>query len=214
MASIAFGIPLNFGKVFVEGIRDVEMQDVGYADSLGFAIKHIARAGTTASGIEVRVHPALLPKEHPLAKVDGVTNAVFIQANAVGSMLLSGAGAGGDPTASSVIGDVVDIVRASEAKNSAPVPHLGYASGSEISKKILAITEVECANYLRFEIEGELGILGDIGRILTSNRIPIQTVKQRKSSNGALKETLIILTRQVPEKSMTRAIEEIESLVF
>ena len=92
------------------------------------------------------------------------------------------------------------------------MPHLGYASGSEISKKILAITEVECANYLRFEIEGELGILGDIGRILTSNRIPIQTVKQRKSSNGALKETLIILTRQVSEKSMTRAIEEIESL--
>ena len=210
LASIAFGIPLDFGKVFVEGIRDIEMQDVGYADSLGFAIKHVARAARTKSGIEVRVHPALLPKEHPLADVNGVTNAVFVEADAVGPMLLSGAGAGADPTASSVIGDLADIVRTSKATDR--VPHLGYANNSEVGQKILEIAEVECANYLRFEIEEEPGILADVGQILASNAIPTQHIEQRKLSSGEHGETVLVLTRRILDKTLVKAIGEIGSL--
>ena len=213
MGSIAFGIPLRFDKTYVEGIGKVRQEDVAYADELGYRIKHLGIARRVEAGVELRVHPTLIPAKRLLANVEGVMNAVLVQGNAVGPTLYYGAGAGSLPTASSVLADVIDVARARFAAPENRVPQLGFQPDTMSDDlAVLDIEDVQTAYYLRLEADDRPGALSEVASILGAAGISIEAIRQKEPAAGARRVPVIILTQRVVEREMNRAIRQIEAL--
>lgn len=212
IGSIAFGIPLQFDKTFTEGISNIDRQDVAYADEFGYRIKHLGIARKNERGIEMRVHPTLIPKRRLIANVDGVMNAVLVKGDAVGPTLYYGAGAGAEPTASAVVADVVDVVRTLTTDPENRVPHLAFQHDELSDLPILAIEDVETAYYLRMQVADKTGVMARIASILAEQDISIEAIKQKEPAESESSVTLVMLTHQVFERQMNQAIEKIESL--
>ena len=209
IGSIAFGIPLQFDKTYTEGIGKIEQQDVVYASELGYRIKHLGITRKTDNGIEMRVHPTLIPHRRLIANVDGVMNAVLVKGDAVGPTLYYGAGAGSEPTASAVIADVVDIVRALTSDPENRVPHLAFQPGELSDMPILPMEEVETAYYLRMQAIDRPGVLAEVTTILGDSGISIEAILQKEPEAGATHVPIIFLTQPVQEKNMNAAIQQI-----
>ena len=212
LASIAFGIPLQFDQVSMEGITNIEKQDIAYAAELGYKIKHLGLTRKTNSGIELRVHPTLIPQRCLIANVDGVMNAVMVKGDAVGPTLYYGAGAGSEPTASAVIADIVDVVRAVTTDPGNRVPHLAFQPSSISDIAIKPMEEVETGYYLRIDAVDQPGVLSDVATILGDLSISIEAIIQKEPEDGATHVPVIFLTQKIVEKNMNEAIEKIESL--
>lgn len=212
LASIAFGIPLQFPKVYTEGITKLTAQDVEYAEELGYRIKHLGIARRTDAGIELRVHPTLIPEARLIANVNGVKNAVLVQSDAVGATLYYGAGAGAGPTASAVVADVVDLVRLlTDASIGRHVPHLAFQPDALADTPILPADQMTTAYYLRLDAADEPGVLADVAGILSRAGINIDAILQ-KPEQTAGRVPVILLTQPVVESRMNQAIAEIEAL--
>ena len=212
LASIAFGIPLQFEKAFTEGITKITREDVTYAEELGYRIKHLGVSRRTDKGVELRVHPTLIPERRLIANVDGVMNAVLVQGDAVGPTLYYGAGAGDEPTASAVVADIVDVVRVLTSDPENRVPHLAFQPDSLSDLPILNMEDVETAYYLRMQVKDEAGVLADVTRILGDKGISIEAIIQKEPEDTASEASVIMLTHRVVEKQMNEAIQKIESL--
>jgi homoserine dehydrogenase len=212
LASIAFGIPLQFDKVYVEGITGITAMDVNYAEALGYRIKLLGIARRAANGIELRVHPTLIPERRLIANVDGVMNAVLVKGDAVGPTLYYGAGAGAEPTASSVVADIIDVVRTLTSDPENRVPHLAFQPGAIAEMPILPIAEVETAYYLRLSASDQPGVLADVTRILADLGISIEAILQKEPPPGESQLPVILLTHKVREHDMNQAIARIEAL--
>jgi len=212
LASIAFGIPLQFEKVFTEGIGAIGKEDVVYAEELGYRIKHLGIARKTAKGIELRVHPTLIPEKRLIANVDGVMNAVLVNADAVGPTLYYGAGAGAEPTASAVVADIVDVVRMLTSDPENRVPHLAFQSNALSDVAVLPIDEVVTAYYLRLCVEDKPGVLAEIAQLLADQQISIEALLQKEPVDGQSVVPVIILTQRAVERELNRAIYAIEKL--
>ncbi len=212
LASIAFGIPLQFEKTYTEGIAKITSEDVDYATELGYSIKHLGVSRRTEEGVELRVHPTLIPKRRLIANVDGVMNAVLVKGDAVGPTLYYGAGAGADPTASAVVADVVDVVRALTADPENRVPHLAFQPDALSDMPILSMDDIETAYYLRLHASDEPGVLADVTRILGERDISIEAILQKQPAQGETSVPIILLTQRIREKQMNAAIEQIEAL--
>ncbi|VAW85847.1 Homoserine dehydrogenase [hydrothermal vent metagenome] len=212
LASIAFGIPLQFEKAYTEGIADITREDVNNAEELGYRIKHLGIARHVDKGIELRVHPTLIPDRRLIANVDGVMNAVLVQGDAVGPTLYYGAGAGSDPTASSVVADIVDVVRTLTADPENRVPHLAFQPDALSDVPILPIEEIITAYYLRIHVKDEPGVLADITRILADQSISIEAMIQKEENEESKTVPIILLTHRLQEKQMIKAVQNIEEL--
>lgn len=212
LAAIAFGIPLQFEKVYTEGIRGITREDVSYAEELGYRIKHLGIAKKSDCGIELRVHPTLIPERRLIANVDGVKNAVLVHGDAVGPTLYYGAGAGADPTASAVVADIVDVVRTLTSDPGNRVPHLAFQPDALQDTPVCPMEAVETAYYLRLTAADRPGVLADITRILADRGISIEAVIQKEPPSGSLDLPVIMLTHRVVEREMNRAIQSIEAL--
>jgi len=212
LASIAFGIPLQFDKVYTEGISQITREDVGYAEAFGYRIKHLGYTRRTDKGIEMRVHPTLIPERRLIANVDGVMNAVLVNADAVGATLYYGAGAGAEPTASAVIADIVDIARTLTADPQNRVPHLAFQPQAIADIPVLAMEEVETAYYLRMQVTDKPGVMANVASILGKAGISIEAILQKEPPPGVDQASIILLTHVVQEGQMNAAIREIEAL--
>ncbi|KEI71578.1 homoserine dehydrogenase [Endozoicomonas elysicola] len=212
MASIAFGIPLQFNKAYTEGISKITPSDIQYAASLGFRIKHLGVARQSQKGIELRVHPTLIPSDRPLANINGVMNSVVVQGDAVGQTMYSGPGAGAEPTASSVIADIIDIARTIEAPDSA-VNALGFSADSLSNDlPVLPITETECSFYLRIHADDHPGVMNAVTQVLSSHGINIDAITQKVTREDDGCADIVILTHRIIEITMDKAISELEAL--
>ncbi len=212
LGSIAFGIPLQFDAVYTEGISDVSTEDVIYANQLGYRIKHLGVARRTEAGIEMRVHPTLIPEKRLIANVDGVMNAVLVQADRLGPSLYYGAGAGADPTASAVIADIIDVARTITTDAQNRVPHLAFQPDQIVDIPILPITEIQTAYYLRMRVDDRPGVLAEITRVMGDKEISIEAVLQKEPETGVTQATIIMLTQKIREHQMVDAIDEIKQL--
>lgn len=212
IGSIAFGIPLQFDKTYTEGITKIGQQDVAYAGELGYRIKHLGIARKSEKGVEMRVHPTLIPERRLIANVDGVMNAVLVMGDAVGPTLYYGAGAGAEPTASAVVADVVDVVRALTTDPENRVPHLAFQPNELSDMPILGMDEVETAYYLRLQVADKSGVMATIAGILAESDISIEAIKQKEPTEEGASVSLVLLTHRVLERQMNQAIEQIESL--
>jgi homoserine dehydrogenase len=212
LASIAFGIPLQFDKVYTEGITQITRTDVEYAEQLGYRIKHLGIARRTPEGIELRVHPTLIPERRLIANVDGVMNAVLVKGDAVGATLYYGAGAGAEPTASSVVADVIDVVRALTSDPENRVPHLAFQANALVNIPVLSPEQFKTAYYLRLNAEDKPGVLAEVTRILAEHQISIEAISQKVPLHNETSVPIIILTQITLEKEMNAAIAEIEAL--
>ncbi|MCB1760695.1 MAG: homoserine dehydrogenase [Gammaproteobacteria bacterium] len=212
LGSIAFGIPLQFERTYTEGISNIEPEDVQYAESLGYRIKHLGIARRVASGVELRVHPTMVPERRLLANVNGVMNAVLVMGDAVGPTLYYGAGAGSEPTASAVVADLVDVVRVLTTDPENRVPHLAFQPGELSDLPILPMKQVESAYYLRLRVIDEPGVMAQIAGILGEAGISIEAIQQKEPQQRGGELSLILLTRRVIEGEVMGAIERIESL--
>ncbi len=212
LAAIAFGIPLQFDKVHTEGIGAISGTDVSYAEQLGYRIKHLGIARRTDTGVELRVHPALIPERRLIANVDGVMNAVLVHADAVGPTLYYGAGAGADPTASAVVADLVDVVRALTSDPENRVPHLAFQPDALVDLPILSMEQVETAYYLRMRAADRPGVLAEVTRIFGDQGISIEAMLQKEPPAEEEGATIIMLTQKVVEENMNRAIEQLQRL--
>ena len=211
LASLAFGIPLQFERCFTEGISRIEAQDVAYAEQLGYRIKHLGIARRCPEGIELRVHPTLIPHRRLIANVDGVMNAVLVKGDAVGPTLYYGAGAGSLPTASSVVADLVDVVRALTTDPNNRVPHLAFQPDELADTPILPMDQVETAYYLRMMARDEPGVMARIASILGEQGISIEAIQQKEPGEGDTHVPLVMLTHRVREGQMNQAIARIEA---
>jgi homoserine dehydrogenase len=212
LASIAFGIPLQFDKVYTEGMRKLTPQDVTDAADLGFRIKHLGIARRTDAGVELRVHPTLIPERRLIANVDGVMNAILVNGDAVGPTLYYGAGAGADPTASAVVADLVDVVRALTTDPENRVPHLAFQADALDDTAILPIEEVSSAWFLRLQALDQPNVLANVTRLLGENNISIEAIVQKVPHQHGATVPIVILTHHVVEKSMNLALEGISKL--
>ena len=212
MAAIAFGIPMQFDKVYTEGISKLTKEDIRYAEELGYRIKLLGITRRTDKGIELRVHPTLIPSKRLIANVEGVMNAILVKGDAVGPTLYYGAGAGAEPTASAVVADLVDVTRMHTADPEQRVPHLAFQPDRMSDLPILAMEEVETSYYLRLRVLDRPGVLADITRILADQSISIDAMVQKEPSEGEEQVDIIMLTHLTVEKSITEAIKRIESL--
>ena len=221
MSAIAFGVPVQFHKAHVEGITALQAADIRYAEQLGYRIKllgitrrrdDLKSAAFPAGGIELRVHPTLIPSTRLIANVEGAMNAVLVQGDAVGATLYYGKGAGSEPTASAVIADLVDITRLHTADPDHRVPHLAFQPGSMQATPILPIAEVVTAFYLRLVVADKAGVLARITGILADNDISIDAVLQRESAEGEKQTDLIILTHDTVEGRMKAALAQMQAL--
>jgi homoserine dehydrogenase len=214
MSAIAFGIPVQFDRAYVEGIAKLNATDIRYAEQLGYRIKllGITKRRDDAGGIELRVHPTLVPTKRLLANVEGAMNAVVVHGDAVGTTLHYGKGAGAEPTASAVIADLVDITRLHTADPDNRVPHLAFQPGSLQDTRILPISEVVTAFYLRLQVADKAGVLARITGILAEKDISIDAVLQRESAEGEAQTDLIILTHDTVEGRMNEALAQMQAL--
>jgi homoserine dehydrogenase len=212
LASIAFGIPLQFDKVYTEGISAITRDDVNYAEQFGYRIKHLGLTRRTAAGIELRVHPTLIPYRRLIANVDGVMNAVLVKGDAVGPTLFYGAGAGREPTASAVVGDLVDVVRTLTTDPGNRVPHLAFQPDALADIPVLDMEDVDTGYYLRLQAADRPGVMAEITRILADQEISIEAILQKAPLAGQSTVPVILLTHRVKERRMNEAIRRIEAL--
>ncbi len=210
LSSVAFGIPLQFDKCYTEGISKISAEDVTNAESLGFRIKHLGISRRTAEGIELRVHPTLIPEKRLIANVNGVMNAVLVKGDAVGPTMYYGAGAGAEPTASAVVADIVDIVRDMAVDQNVRMPSLGFQPETLSDSQVLPMDKVETAFYMRMKVSEKAGVLAQITQILGDAGISIEAIRQPTHIDSQV--PVIILTRPVLEGHMNTAIQAIEAL--
>ena len=212
MAAISFGIPMKFDAAYTEGISRLSRIDIRYAEELGYRIKLLGITKRKPEGIELRVHPTLIPERRLIANVDGVMNAVLVKGDAVGATLYYGAGAGAEPTASAVVADLVDVTRMQTADPEHRVPHLAFQPDKVSDLPILPIAEVETAYYLRLRAYDKPGVLADITRILADVEISIDAMMQKEPHEGEEHADIIMLTHLTREKHVIAAIDRIEKL--
>lgn len=213
LASIAFGMPLQFERIYTEGISRIEPQDLAYAKELGYRIKHLGIARRSGDTVEMRVHPTLIPEKRLIAHVNGVMNAVMVMGDAVGSTLYSGPGAGSEPTASAVAADVIDIARELALDCTPSVPHLGFGADYVNSIKVQPMSELETGYYLRMSAVDRPGVLSEITQILSMEGISIEALIQKEPAEDQDIVPVILLTNRAVEGKMMRAIQQIEALV-
>ena len=212
MASLAFAIPLDTKQIFTDGITKLQPQDVSYARELGYAVKHLGIARQTAEGVEIRVHPTLVPKACLIAGVDDVLNAVMVNADAVGTTLFYGPGAGAEPTASSVVADIIDVARTMDSNPDSWVPALGVKTDAVVPRVILDIQDIETSFYMRFSALDKPGVLSNITKIMADAGISIEAIVQKEQPATEEYVDVIILTNVTYEKSLDAAVENIEKL--
>ncbi len=212
LASLAFGIRVQFDKAYIEGIINLEQEDIVHAERLGYRIKLLGITKRRPDGIELRVHPALVPAQKLLANVEGAMNAVVVKGDAIGETLYYGAGAGAEPTASAVVADLVDVTRLHRTDPGHRVPHLAFQPNALADINILPISEIRTSYYLRFLVEDRPGVLADVTRILADKSISISAMVQEQKTEGAA--VIIILTHEAREGDVNQAIHQIETLGF
>ena len=212
LSALAFGIPVQFDKAHIEGISKLDATDIKYAEQLSYRIKLLGITRRRENGVELRVHPTLVPAKRLIANVEGAMNAVLVQADAVGSTLYYGKGAGAEPTASAVIADVVDVTRLSTADPENRVPHLAFQPDALANLPILPIGEIESGNYLRLRVADQPGVLAEITRILADRNISIDALLQREPEEGEDQTDLIILTHVCREQDVLNAMDVIGKL--
>jgi len=212
MAAIGFGIPMQFKSAYIEGISKLAQIDIRYAGELGYRIKLLGIAKRKDKGIELRVHPTLIPERRLIANVEGVMNAILVKGDAVGQTMYYGAGAGAEPTASAVVADLVDVARMLTADPEHRVPHLAFQPDQLSSTPILPMGEVETSYYLRMRVQDRPGVLADITRILADLQISIDAMVQKEPHEGEDQVDIIMLTHMTVEKNVNAAIAKIEKL--
>ena len=212
MAAIAFGVPMQFDKAYTEGIGKLTREDIRYAEELGYRIKLLGITKRTPKGIELRVHPTLIPTRRLIANVEGVMNAILVKGDAAGATMYYGAGAGAEPTASAVVADLVDVTRMHTADPKHRVPHLAFQPDVLSNTPILPMEAVETSYYLRLRVMDQPGVLADITRILADLQISIDAMVQKEPSEGEDKVDIIMLTHLTVEKNINAAIAKIEKL--
>ncbi|MDE2128379.1 MAG: homoserine dehydrogenase [Betaproteobacteria bacterium] len=212
LCAIAFGVPVQFDKAYIEGIAKLDAADIRYAELLGYRIKLLGITRRTPAGIELRVHPTLIPATRLVANVEGAMNAVVVQGDAVGATLYYGKGAGPEPTASSVIADLVDVTRLHTADPEQRVPHLAFQPGALADTPILPIEQVQTAYYLRIRVRDEAGVLAEITHILAEGGMSIDALLQRPSGESDQHTDVILLTHETIESRMNQALASIQAL--
>ena len=212
MSAIAFGNSMSFDKAHIEGISKLDAVDIKYAEQLGYRIKLLGITKRTPEGVELRVHPTLIPAKRLIANVEGAMNAVLVKGDAVGPTLYYGKGAGAEPTASSVIADLVDVTRMHTSDPEHRVPHLAFQPNAMVDLTILPLSEIITSYYLRLRVEDKPGVLADITRILADQQISIDAMIQREPGEGEEQTDIIMLTHQTREKNVDAAIARIEAL--
>jgi homoserine dehydrogenase len=212
MSAIAFGIPMQFDKCYTEGISKLTREDIVYAEQLGYRIKLLGITKRTPDGVELRVHPTLIPARRLIANVEGVMNAVLVQGDAVGSTMYYGRGAGAEPTGSAVVADLVDVTRMHTADPEHRVPHLAFQPDRLSDLPILPMAQVRTAYYLRMRVDDKPGVLADVTRILADSGISIDAMIQKQPSEGEQQTDIILLTHLTLEKQIDAAIVRIEAL--
>jgi len=212
LAAIAFGVPINFDAAYVEGISKLAAEDIRYAEQLGYRIKLLGITKRTDKGLELRVHPTLVPKDRLLASVEGAMNAVLVKGDAVGVTLYYGKGAGAEPTASAVVADLVDVTRMHTADPENHVPHLAFQPDAMAAVPWLGIEDTTSSYYFRMRVADQPGVLADIARILADERISIDAMFQREPSQGEHQTDIIMLTHDALERDVNVAMRRIEAL--
>ena len=212
MSAIAFGMPMKFEQAYTEGITQLQQADIQYAEELGYRIKLLGITKRTEAGVELRVHPTLIPEKRLVANVNGAMNAVVVKGDAVGSTLYYGAGAGAEPTASSVVADLMDIARLSSASEAQRVPYLAFQPNSVVDLPILPMSEVNTAYYLRLRASDKPGVLAGVTKILADRNISIDAMLQKEPADNETEADIIILTHETIEKNMEAGIQQIEAL--
>ena len=212
LSAIAFGIPMQFGAAHVEGITALKQEDIRYAEELGYRIKLLGISRRTEAGIELRVHPTLIPTRRLIANVEGVMNAVLVKGDAVGATLYYGAGAGSEPTASAIIADLIDVTRAHTSDPENRVPHLAFQPDQLANTPILPIGEISTSYYLRLRVKDQPGVLADITRALADDNISIDAMVQKEPAEGEDQVDIIMLTHVSLEKKVDAALKRIEAL--
>jgi homoserine dehydrogenase len=212
LSALAFGIPMQFERAYTEGISKLTQEDIRYAEQLGYRIKLLGVTKRTPAGIELRVHPTLIPTRRLIANVEGVMNAILVKGDAVGPTMYYGAGAGAEPTASAVVADLVDVTRLLTADPEHRVPHLAFQPDQLSSVPVLPMGEVVTSYYLRMRVLDRPGVLADITRVLADRSISIEAMIQREPSEGEEQVDLIMLTHEAREKQVNDAIAAIEKL--
>ncbi|HVL09455.1 MAG TPA: homoserine dehydrogenase [Burkholderiaceae bacterium] len=212
MSALAFGIPVQFDKAYVEGITKLEGKDIRYAEELGYRIKLLGLTRRRENGVELRVHPTLIPAKRLIANVEGAMNAVVVQGDAVGPTLYYGKGAGAEPTASAVIADLIDVTRLQTADPEHRVPHLAFQPDALSNVPVLPMDEVFTSYYLRMRVADQTGVLADITRILADTGISIDAMSQKESREDEQQTDIIVLTHVAQEKQVNAAIQRIEAL--
>jgi homoserine dehydrogenase len=212
LSALAFGIPMQFRKCFREGIQKLTRADIGYAEELGYRIKLLGITKKSAGGIELRVHPTLVPARRLIANVEGVMNGILVKGDAVGPTMYYGAGAGSQPTASAVVADLIDVTRLITADPEQRVPHLAFQPDQLSNEKILGIGDVETACYLRMRVQDKPGVLARITQTLADSKISIEAMVQKEPGEGERQVDIVLLTNRALEKNVDRAIARIEKL--
>ncbi|HEU4923439.1 MAG TPA: homoserine dehydrogenase [Burkholderiales bacterium] len=212
LSALAFGIPMQLDKCFREGIQGLTKADIGYAEELGYRIKLLGITKRAAKGIELRVHPTLVPVRRLIANVEGVMNAILVKGDAVGPTLYYGAGAGAQPTASAVVADLVDVTRLITADPEQRVPHLAFQPDQLSDERVLSIHEIETSYYLRMRVQDKPGVLADVTRILADSSISIEAMVQKEPGEGERQADIVLLTNRALEADVNRAIGAIERL--
>jgi homoserine dehydrogenase len=212
LSALAFGIPMQFAKAYTEGISRLTQADIGYAEELGYRIKLLGITRRARRGIELRVHPTLVPARRLIANVEGVMNGILVKGDAVGATMYYGAGAGAQPTASAVVADLLDVTRLITADPGHRVPHLAFQPDQLSDTPILPIGEVETSYYLRMRVQDKPGVLARIARILADSRISIDAMVQKEPGEGEQRVDIVMLTHRALEKNVDKAIARIERL--
>ena len=212
LSALAYGIPMQFDKCFKEGIAKLTQMDIRYAEQLGYRIKLLGITRRKARGIELRVHPTLIPTRRLIANVEGVMNAILVKGDAVGATMYYGAGAGSQPTASAVVADLVDMTRLITSDPEHRVPHLAFQPDQLAGTPILSIKEIETSYYLRMRVKDRPGVLADITRILADSKISIDAMVQKEPGEGEKQVDIVMLTHQAIEKNVDAALKRIEKL--
>lgn len=219
LASIAFGMPLEIKKIYTEGITTITQEDIRYAAELGYCIKHLGIARESEAGVELRVNPTLVPSDSLLAKVDGAKNAVMVMGDAVGPTLYSGAGAGSEPTASAVIADIVDVVRAvshdkTKYEHHLPVPYMGFVPAAIRSREILPITQIHSAYYLRLVVTDKPGVMSAVTQLLSNAGVSIEAIIQKEPQRGSAQVSIVLITNVVQESSIDSVMADLAQKDF
>ncbi len=212
MAAIAFGMPVQFEQAYTEGITKLTSKDIKYAEELGYRVKLLGISKKTEAGVELRVHPTLIPEKRLIANVNGAMNAVLVKGDAVGPTLYYGAGAGAEPTASAVVADLVDIARLQGTSSEQRVPYLGFQLQEQVALNVLPISEVSSAYYLRMRAMDKPGVLAEVTKILGDRQISIDAMMQKEPQDGESEADIVILTHVTIEKNIDAAILAIEAL--